>query len=63
MSTNIGPVESGLRFGAVAIIAITMMVLFSWWVLSLDGPLWPVVAMVLISGAMIVVSYERLFGW
>ena len=63
MSTDIGPVESALRFGVVAIIAIAIMVLFSAWVLSLDGPLWPIAAIVLIAGAMIVVSYERLFGW
>ncbi|WP_152418310.1 hypothetical protein [Halorubrum aidingense] len=63
MSTDIGPVESALRFGVVAIIAIAMMVLFSWWVLSLDGPLWPIAAIVIIMGAMIVITYERLFGW
>jgi hypothetical protein len=63
MSTEMGPVESALRFGAVVITAIAIMVSFSAWVLSLDGPLWPIAAIVIIAVVMIVLSYERVFGW
>jgi len=63
VSTDMGPVESGLRFGVIILITIAIMVSFSWWIVSLGGPTWPIAVIVLLAGVMIVVSYERLFGW
>ena len=63
MSTEMGPIESGLRFGVIIVIAIAITFSFSWWIMSLNGPIWPIAAIVVLAGVMIVVSYERLFGW
>lgn len=63
MSNQMGPVESWLRFLAIAGMAIVLMVLFGNWVLSLDGPIWIVGLAVVVFGIVIVVGYERLIGW
>lgn len=58
-----GPVESWLRFGGFVVVGVSMIGLFGWWVLEMDGPLWAIGALSLAVGAMIVVSYERMIGW
>lgn len=63
MSTQMGPVESWLRFLGLAVVTIVMAILFGWYVVSLDGPLWIIGLIIVIFGAMIVVGYERLIGW
>lgn len=63
MSTEMGPVESALRFGVVVVFAIVLIGAFSQWILAIDGPLWPIAVILLIGVVMILLSYERTFGW
>ena len=60
--TEMGPIESTLRFGIISTVMIGIVVLFGWWIMSIGGPIWPVGILVVIFGGMILVAYERLMS-
>lgn len=60
--SEMGTIESTLRFGIISIVMVGITVLFGWWITSIGGPIWPIGILVVVFGGMILVAYERLMS-